>query len=121
MKNYINLIVQQKWFNVEDITLDGEKLSELMAGNTTLRLVNFASGESYAVITLEVTPSLHLVEHFSSNALMAVLSYGFAGHWSYGYWTNTEEGKQKRFRWNKNVLLCIVTLYDYITMCVCVW
>ena len=116
MKNYINLIVQQKWFNVEDITLDGEKLSELMAGNTTLRLVNFASGESYAVITLEVTPGLHLVEHFSPNALMAVLSYGFAGHWSYGYWTNTEEGKQKRFYWNK-MCYCANVLYNNVCLC----
>ena len=92
MKNYINLIVQQNWFNLEDITLDGEKLSDLRTGSATSRLVNFASGESYAVISLEVTPGLHLVEHMSHNAQMAVLSYGFANHWSYGYWANTEEG-----------------------------
>ena len=28
----------------------------------------------------------------SRNAQMAVLSYGFANHLLYGYWTNTEEG-----------------------------
>ena len=49
---------------------------------------------SYVVISMEVTHGLHYVEHASPNAEMAVLSYGFASHWSYGYWTNTEEGKQ---------------------------
>ena len=92
MKNYTNLIVQQNWFNLEDITLDGEKLSDLSTGSATSRLVDFASGESYAVISLEVTPGLHLVEHMSPNVQMAVLSYEFANHWSYGYRTNTEEG-----------------------------
>ena len=61
-------------------------------GSATSRLVNFASGESYAVISLEVTPGLHLVEHMSPNGQMAVLFCGFANHWSYGCWTNTEEG-----------------------------
>ena len=94
MKNYINLIVQQKWFDVEDITLDGEKLSDPRTRNSTSRLVDFPSGESYVVISMEVTHGLHYLEHASPNAEMAVLSYGFASHWSYGYWTNTEEGKQ---------------------------
>ena len=80
------------WFNLEDITLNGEKLSDLSTGSATLRLVDFASGESYAVISLEVIPGLHLVEHMSRNAQMAVLSYGFANHWSYGYWANIEGG-----------------------------
>ena len=31
------------WFNLEDITLDGEKLSDLNTGNVTSRLVDFAS------------------------------------------------------------------------------
>ena len=87
-----NNMILVDWFNLEDITLDGEKLSDLRTGNTTSRLVDFASGESYAVMSLEVTPGLHLVEHMIRNAQMAVLSYGFANHWSYGYWTNTEEG-----------------------------
>ena len=77
MKNYIYLFVQQNWFNLKDITLDGEKLSDFSTGNTTSRLVDFASGESYAVISLEVTPGLQLVEHMSRNAQVAVLSYGF--------------------------------------------
>ena len=67
-------------------------MSDLRTGNATSRLVDFASGESYAVMSLEVTPGLHLVEHMSRNTQMAVLCYGFANHWSYGYWTNTEEG-----------------------------
>ena len=83
MKNYINLIVQHNWFDVEDITLDAEKLSDVSTGNATSRLVDFASGESYAVISLEVIPGLHLVEQMSRNAQMAVLCYGFANHWSY--------------------------------------
>ena len=96
MKSFINIIVEEKWFNADNITLDGVTLSDRGTEYSSSRLVAFSPGlgESYAIISMEVTPGLHSVEHVSQDAQMAVLCYGFANHWSYGYWTNTEEGEQ---------------------------
>ena len=92
IENYFSLVIEKSWFDQDDIKFDGDTLASVSGGDS--REITFSDKTAYVIVVPKspVEHGIHTVQHTDSKAEMALLSYGFEGFWSYGYWASVERG-----------------------------
>ena len=102
--HYITITVPSQYYNEDAIVLDGDPIHSNV--NSTIQSPGYICG-NFTVISLEVEPGSHYLQHTTPGAGFLLSVYGFAPDASYGYSSGLNQGE--------TVILSFVFMHVLVT------